>query len=85
MCIIAMIGGIACIFLPLIINLTLATPITIAVLIMSIIAAKGTAGRGMAIAGIATCIVALIFQAFGWIVFFQVKEAVDSVKGWTPF
>jgi len=81
--VIAMVGGIASIFLPLIVNLTLATPITIVVLITGIIAAKQPAGRGMAIAGIATCIVALIFQAFGWIVFFQAKEAVDSLKHWS--
>ena len=80
--VIAMVGGIACLFLPLIVNLTLATPLTIAVLILSIIAAKGSAGRGMAIAGIATCIVALIFQAFGWILFFQVNDAVNSLKKW---
>ncbi|MDR0327621.1 MAG: hypothetical protein LBI05_04920, partial [Planctomycetaceae bacterium] len=60
---IALIGGILCLFLPMLLQLFLVTPITIAVLIVGIIAAQGTTGRGMAIGGIATSAVALLIQA----------------------
>jgi len=77
---IALIGGILCLFLPMLLQLTLATPITIAVLIAGIIAAQGTAGRGVAIGGIATSAVALLIQATMWYAWFQVKGAVDALR-----